>query len=162
MDFVDSPRPEYTNDGKPRERTSNLTIIRRLLIGTVLVISLILNIILWSAGRPLAANDPGVLRGTVVTTTGAPVAGALVFLSDAPERMVTTNSDGAFLLENAPSGPQTLVVVRNEIGQTYGVELTANVINEAGRLSHNAPTDYFGDYTVNPQMSPQITRAAHE
>lgn len=162
MDIVDSPRPEYTHDGKPQERPGNLTIIRRVLIGGVLVISLILNIVLWSAGRPLAADDPGVLQGTVVNADGIPVAGALVFLSGAPEQMVTTASNGTFLLENAPSGRQTLVVVRSEIGQTYAVELTENAVNKAGTLSHNAPADFFSGYTVNPQVSPQITRAANE
>lgn len=143
MGLASSPKPEYSVDGKPRERTPWRQRAVRWIIIALLLLGAGLNLYVWIAGNignRLAGTD-GLVSGLVVDAQNQPISGALVFLVSAPDLTATTNAEGVFSLSNAPTGQQILIVVVNEIGQEYPVTLQSGVSTDVGALSYVAVAD---------------------
>lgn len=61
-----------------------------------------------SAGPPLAAQQPSSFQGTIRSTEGTPIAGALVYV-DGTRHGGTTNRNGRYQILNVPPGMYTLI-----------------------------------------------------
>ncbi|MBI5304026.1 MAG: carboxypeptidase regulatory-like domain-containing protein [Chloroflexi bacterium] len=143
MSFVNSPAVQYTTDGKPRERLGCGSQVARVLTVVLMVLALAL-VAYPLLGTNLAsrvARSDGAVRGVVVGAQEQPLAEAQVFLVAAPDVTVTTQADGRFALDALPSGAQVLIVVVNEIGQEYPVNILSGAITEVGVLAYLAPPD---------------------
>ncbi|HKZ68668.1 MAG TPA: carboxypeptidase-like regulatory domain-containing protein [Anaerolineales bacterium] len=143
MGLASSPKPEYSPDGKPRERVPWRRRIVRWTIIALLLFGVGLNLYGWIAGNignRLVGTD-GLVRGSVVDAQNRPIPDALVFLVSAPDLTATTNAEGVFNLSNTPTGEQILVVVVNEIGQEFPVAIQSGVNTDVGALSYVAPPE---------------------
>jgi hypothetical protein len=140
MSYVNSPKVEYTPDGRPPERKDWRRIIIRSGIFIIFILALALNLYAFKAGNVLnfLAKTNGVVEGMIVNTEGQPLAGATITLASAPETQAITLADGGFSLKNVPTGSQYLIVASEGIGQGYVITIEANGVTQAGILSYEA------------------------
>lgn len=119
MSLVDSPKPEYLQEGGPSEKKApwlrrhfwKLTLVLlNLALATVIVTTVMT--------RPDLFRASGGLTGQVVSAQGSPVRDAQVFISSA-ERWVTVDGQGRFAVERIPAGPTVVIVVK--LPQSNGV-----------------------------------------
>jgi hypothetical protein len=143
MSFVNSPKIKYAADGKPREQLGCGSQIARAL--TILLVLIALALVLYpfvttNLYSRIVQTD-GTVRGTVVNSQKNPIANAEVFLVTAPNQIVKTDANGAFALDQVPSGKQVIIVVLNEIGQEYPVQIQSGTATQVGALAYIAPPD---------------------
>jgi hypothetical protein len=140
---VNSPQIKYTADGKPRERLGCGSQITRGLTLALFLIALAIvayPFVTTNLFSQVVRTD-GAVRGIVVNAQNQPISDASLFLVAAPSTMVNTNTDGSFALDNVPSGDQVVIVVVDEIGQEFPVNIASGKITELGALSYIAPPD---------------------
>jgi hypothetical protein len=141
--MVNSPKITYAADGKPHERTACGTYATRGLIATLVLIALAIIAAPWFTSDLFSrvTRTNGTVRGIVVNAQQQALGGAIVFVIAAPNTLVTTASDGSFEINNIPAGMQSVVVVYNEIGQEYPVNILSSTATELGALAYTAPPD---------------------
>lgn len=112
MSLVDSPKPEYLQEGGPSEKKAPW-LRRHFWLVTLVVLNLALGTIIVGTliTRPDLFRASGRIAGQVVSAQGSPVRDAQVFISSA-ERWVMVDSEGRFAAEQIPVGPTVVIVVR--------------------------------------------------
>ncbi len=143
MSFVNSPQVKYSADGKPRERLGCGSQITRGLTLALFLIALAFiayPFVTTNLFNRVIRTD-GAVRGIVVNAQNKPISDASLFLVAAPDSIVTTQADGSFVLDNVPGGTQVVIVVVNEIGQEFPVNIESGRITEIGSLAYVAPPD---------------------
>ncbi|MBK8987428.1 MAG: carboxypeptidase regulatory-like domain-containing protein [Chloroflexi bacterium] len=140
MSYVNSPKVEYTPDGRPPERKDWRHLSIRLGILFIFILGLALNLYAFKAGNlvNLAAGTNGVAQGIILDTQGQPIPNATIALASAPEARTSTQADGSFTLENIPTGDQYLIVVHNGIGEGFVVAIQPAGVTQIGTLSYEA------------------------
>lgn len=125
MSFTNSPKVVYSTDGKPPDRKN----WRRILVrgGLILLFFIVLgmNIYTFFAGNVAnqIANTDGQVQGVVQDKQGQPIANAEITLASHPKAIAQTDANGRFDLLNIPTGPQYLLVIHQEIGQGFVVDI---------------------------------------
>ena len=94
---------------------------------------------LWTFGNPPPVSTTAGVTGVLVdATSGAPVAGALVGLVEAPGVSAESRSDGTFSLSGVGAGSYTFTVAKLGFeGVSAGVTLTSGQITNVGRIGLN-------------------------
>ncbi len=140
MSYVNSPKIEYTPDGRPPERRNWRRLSIRIGIFLIFVLALALNLYSFRAGNVLnwLAGTDGAVQGIVVDAQGQPIASAEITLASSPDARTSTQEDGSFNLTNIPTGDQYLIVAHQGIGQGYVVTIQANGLTQLGALSYEA------------------------
>ena len=128
MSLVNSPKVEYSADGKPPDRKNWRRILIRGGLFALLIFGLGLNLYAIVAGNAInrIAGTDGRIQGVVQNQEGQPLADVEVTLASFPSVVAVTNAEGQFDLSNVPSGPQYLIVAREGIGQGFVIEVNAN------------------------------------
>lgn len=140
MSFVNSPKVEYSADGKPPDRKNWKRIIIRSSILALLIVSIGLNLyafVFSNAANQIAGTD-GHVQGVVQDAQGRPLANAEITLASYPAVIVQTDNNGNFDLQNIPTGAQYLIVIHKGIGQGYVIEIAANTLTSLEPLVYNS------------------------
>jgi len=140
MSYVNSPKVQYTPDGRPPERKNWRRLLLRGSIVIIFVAGLALNLYAFQAGNlfnRLSGTD-GVVQGVVVNAQGQPLVGAVVTLASAPESQASSLPDGSFNLSNVPTGSQYLIVASGGVGQGYVVTVQGDSVTQVGPLVYEA------------------------
>ncbi|NKQ35930.1 MAG: carboxypeptidase regulatory-like domain-containing protein [Chloroflexi bacterium] len=129
MSLVNSPKVEYSADGKPPDRKNWRRILIRGGLFALLIFGLGLNLYAIIAGNAInrIVGTDGRIQGVVLDEEGQPLAGAEITLASYPAAVAQTDANGRFDLSDIPSGVQYLIVVYDDIGQGFVVE-----VNEGG------------------------------
>lgn len=133
MSLSNSPKINYDSSGKPPERRNWQRPLLRITFFILLLAGIGLNIYAFLANNTanrLAGTD-GQLSGLVQDEGGQPIPDAIVFIAASPNVTTTTGTDGRFQLTNIATGEQYLVVVYNEIGQGYVVDVSPEAAEAA-------------------------------
>lgn len=140
MSYVNSPKIEYSPDGRPPERKDRRRQAVRIAIFIVLIISIGINIYAFRAGNLInrVAGTDGIVQGVVVDDQGNPIAQAEISLAAAPEALAITLPDGTFTLANIPTGDQYLIVVSQGVGQGYVITIQTDDVTQLGTISYDA------------------------
>lgn len=140
MSFVNSPKVQYSPDGKPPERKNWQRTAVRISMLLLLFIGVALNLYAFEAGNiaNVVSGTNGFVRGIVLDQQGNPVPNAEITLATTPNLRVLTEADGRFELNNVPTGPQYLIVVYQGVGEGFVVDVTPNEVTEVGSLPHTA------------------------
>lgn len=140
MSYVNSPKVQYTPDGRPPERRNWRHLIIRGGIFAIFILGLALNLYAFKTGNllNLLAGTNGVVQGVVVDAQGQPLAEATITLAAAPETQAITLPDGSFSLSNVPTGSQYLIVASEGVGQGYVITIQANGATQVGTLGYEA------------------------
>ncbi len=140
MSYVNSPKIEYSPDGRPPERKDRRRQAVRIAIFIILIISIGINIYAFRAGNLInrVAGTDGIVQGVVVDDQGNPIAQAEISLAAAPEALAITQPDGTFTLANIPTGDQYLIVVSQGVGQGYVITIQTDDVTQLGTISYEA------------------------
>lgn len=94
MSYVNSPKVEYSPDGRPPERKDRRRQAIRLAILVVFFVSLGLNIYAFRASNLInrVVGTDGTVQGVVVDDQGNPIAQAEISLAAAPEALADRKS----------------------------------------------------------------------
>ncbi|MBP6470955.1 MAG: carboxypeptidase regulatory-like domain-containing protein [Chloroflexi bacterium] len=140
MSYVNSPKIEYSPDGRPPERKDRRRQAVRIAIFIVLIISIGINIYAFRAANLInrVAGTDGIVQGVVVDDQGNPIAQAEISLAAAPEAQAITQADGTFTLANIPTGDQYLIVVSQGVGQGYVITIQTDNVTQLGTISYEA------------------------
>ncbi len=140
MSYVNSPKVEYSPDGRPPERKDRRRQAIRLTILVVFFVSLGLNIYAFRASNLInrVVGTDGTVQGVVVDDQGNPIAQAEISLAAAPEALAITQPDRTFTLANIPTGDQYLIVVSQGVGQGYVITIQTNDVTQLGTISYEA------------------------
>ena len=140
MSYVNSPKVEYTPDGRPPERRDWRHLSIRLGILFIFILGLVLNLYAFKTGNlvNLVAGTNGVAQGIILDTEGHPISDATITLASAPEARANTQADGSFVLENVPTGDQYLIVVHNGVGEGFVVSIEQAGVTQIGTLNYRA------------------------
>ena len=140
MSFTNSPKVAYSTDGKPPDRKN----WRRILVrgGLVLFFLIVLGINLYAffAGNVAnrVANTDGQIQGLVQDEQGQPIADAEITLASYPSAIAQTDTNGRFDLLNVPTGAQYLLIVHQEIGQGFVVDVNSDGVTSLDTLVYDA------------------------
>lgn len=140
MSYVNSPKVQYTPDGRPPERRNWRRLLIRGGILTIFILGLVLNLYAFKTGNllNLLAGTNGVVQGTIINIQGQPIAGATITLASAPETQASTQPDGSFNLSNVPTGDQYLIVASEGVGQGYVITIQTDGVTQVGALRYEA------------------------
>ncbi len=147
MSFADSPKLEYSADGKPPETGRLRHRIVRPVIVLLVLAAVIVNVVIWVQGNTVnrLAGTDGVIQGQVLLPDGQPLADAEVFLMSAPVVISKTNANGEFTLKNVPTGEQTLLIGFNDRAEQVPINVTNEGATHAGPVTFTTPVsdDYW-------------------
>jgi len=140
MSYVNSPKVQYTPDGRPPERKNWRRLVLRGGIVIIFVVALAVNLYAFQAGNLLnrLSGTDGVVQGVVVNAQGQPLAGATVSLASAPESQASSLPDGRFQLSNVPTGSQYLIVASEGVGQGYVITVQNDSATQVGPIVYEA------------------------
>ncbi|MBN1317496.1 MAG: carboxypeptidase regulatory-like domain-containing protein [Anaerolineales bacterium] len=141
MTLADSPKIEYTPDGKPPEKGTTKKIIVRVALIVLLVAALLINFTVWNQYNVPAqiANADGAIQGRVLLAAGDPLPDAEVFVANAPSVIARTDSQGNFLLQGVPAGQQMLIVGFNARGEEFPVTVLNGETTNVGPVTFATP-----------------------
>lgn len=105
-------------------------------VAALLVPATALSLYWGRALLPTPPADPEAVTGKVCDARAQPIANALVFAVTMPDQLVRTDRQGRFTLPAVPVGAQLLVVVVEEIGQEFPVQVAVGKPLEAGALAY--------------------------
>jgi len=140
MSLTDSPKIVYSADGKPPDRKN----WRRILVrgGLVLFFFIVLAINLYAflAGNVAnhIANTDGQIQGIVQDEQGQPIVNAEITVASYPSAIAQTDTNGRFTLSNVPTGAQYLLIVHQEIGQGFVIEVNSDGVTSLDPLVYDA------------------------
>jgi hypothetical protein len=140
MSFVNSPKVEYSADGKPPDRKNWKRILIRSGLLALFIASIGLNLyafVFSNAANRIAGTD-GHIQGIVQDAQGRPIANAEITLASYPSVIIQTDSNGQFDMTNIPTGAQYLIVIHEGIGQGFVIEVAANTLTPLEPLVYNS------------------------
>lgn len=139
MSFTNSPKVEYSTDGKPPDRKNWPRILIRGGLALLFFIILGMYVYTFFAGNVAnrIANTDGQVEGVVQDEQGQPIADAEITLASYPEAIAQTDANGRFNLLNIPTGEQYLLVIHQEIGQGFVVNINSDGVTPLDPLIYN-------------------------
>ena len=139
MSFTKSPKVAYSADGKPPDRKNWRRIFVRGGLTLLFFIVLGINLYAFFAGNVVnrIANTDGRVEGVVQDELGQPIADAEITLASYPEAIAQTDVNGRFNLLNIPTGTQYMLVIHQEIGQGFVVNINGDGVTSLDPLIYN-------------------------
>jgi hypothetical protein len=135
MSFENSPSLDDFKEGLPVKPPDSSVGKRRMRISlgilSVVALLLVLANFLQTDTAALIIGT-GSVKGIALETNGAPFIGRAFIVG--VDKIVTTSSDGSFLLDGIPAGAQTLVVADLNTGNGYPVKVVAGQTINVGQV----------------------------
>lgn len=125
LQTIQNGMPESPVDQSARQKLMHviLTIIFIMVLGLAVV-----NFLNTPVGEQILGT--GAIKGIILSPEGGPFQGELLILGT--DQTIQTNTDGSFIIDRAPAGEQSLIVLAEDGGNEIRVNITSGQVLDIG------------------------------